>query len=122
MSRDSSVGPGAKPWRSPSWAIDRPLLRRLGHRPDERQRVPVSFPLVSPVVELSEAVCLISSFPALAGADLLVDEGEIILLEGPNGAGKSTLLRLCAGLLPLHQGGADRMARGCLAEVGDHIR
>lgn len=66
--------------------------------------MPVSFPLVSPVVELSEAVCLISSFPALAGADLLVDEGEIILLEGPNGAGKSTLLRLCAGLLPLHQG------------------
>lgn len=66
--------------------------------------VPVSFRRVSPVLTLSEAVCLLSSFPALAGASLTVDPGEVVLLEGPNGAGKSTLLRLAAGLLPLHTG------------------
>jgi heme ABC exporter ATP-binding subunit CcmA len=46
-------------------------------------------------------------FPALAGVDLDVDEGEIVLLAGPNGAGKTTLLRLCAGLLPLRAGQAE---------------
>jgi heme ABC exporter ATP-binding subunit CcmA len=46
-------------------------------------------------------------FPALAGVDLDVDEGEIVLLAGPNGAGKTTLLRLCAGLLPLRAGRAE---------------
>jgi heme ABC exporter ATP-binding subunit CcmA len=51
-------------------------------------------------------VCLLDRFPALAGADLDVDEGEVVLLSGPNGAGKSTLLRLLAGLLPLRSGTA----------------
>jgi heme ABC exporter ATP-binding subunit CcmA len=45
-------------------------------------------------------------FPALAGADLDVDEGEIVLLSGANGAGKTTLLRLLAGLIPLRSGTA----------------
>jgi ABC-type multidrug transport system ATPase subunit len=45
-------------------------------------------------------------FPALAGADLDVNEGETVLLSGPNGAGKSTLLRLVAGLVPLRAGSA----------------
>ncbi len=58
----------------------------------------------SPVVQLTGAVSLLGRFPALAGADLAIDAGEIALLEGPNGAGKSTLLRLCAGLAPLNQG------------------
>jgi heme ABC exporter ATP-binding subunit CcmA len=30
--------------------------------------------------------------------DLVIGEGEVLLLSGPNGAGKSTLLRLLAGL------------------------
>jgi len=38
-------------------------------------------------------------FPALAGVDLVVDQGQVVVLEGPNGAGKTSLLRLCAGLL-----------------------
>jgi heme ABC exporter ATP-binding subunit CcmA len=59
---------------------------------------------MSPVVELSQAVALVGRFPALAGVDLTVAPGEIVLIQGPNGAGKSTLLRLCAGLLPLHRG------------------
>jgi ABC-type multidrug transport system ATPase subunit len=46
-------------------------------------------------------------FPALAGVDLDVDEGEILLIAGPNGAGKTTLLRLCAGLVPLRTGSGE---------------
>jgi heme ABC exporter ATP-binding subunit CcmA len=59
-----------------------------------------------PVVSIRSAVCLLGRFPALAGADLDVDEGDILLLSGPNGAGKTTLLRLLAGLVPLHGGSA----------------
>jgi heme ABC exporter ATP-binding subunit CcmA len=50
---------------------------------------------------------MLGRFPALAGADLDVDRGEVVLLSGPNGAGKTTLLRLCAGLLPLRAGEAE---------------
>jgi heme ABC exporter ATP-binding subunit CcmA len=57
-----------------------------------------------PVVELAGAVAVLGSFPALAGASLTVQRGEIVLLRGPNGAGKTTLLRVCAGLLPLARG------------------
>lgn len=58
----------------------------------------------SPAVALRDAVALISDFPALAGLDLTVDRGEIVMLTGPNGAGKTTLLRVCAGLAPLARG------------------
>ncbi len=50
---------------------------------------------------------MLGRFPALAGADLDVEAGEIVLLAGANGAGKTTLLRLCAGLLPLRSGHAE---------------
>ncbi len=59
-----------------------------------------------PVIEMQGAISLINRFPALAGVDFRVDDGEIVLLRGPNGAGKSTLLRLCAGLAPLNDGSA----------------
>jgi heme ABC exporter ATP-binding subunit CcmA len=49
-------------------------------------------------VRLRAAVALLGSFPALAGASLDVDRGEVVLLQGANGAGKTTLLRVCAGL------------------------
>ena len=71
---------------------------------------------------------MLGRFPALAGADLDVETGEILLLSGPNGAGKTTLLRLCAGLLPLRAGQAEvlgvdlardrKRARASLALVG----
>lgn len=57
-----------------------------------------------PIVELCEAVAVLGPFPALAGVDLTVLPGEIVLLRGPNGAGKTTLLKLCAGLVPLERG------------------
>src|SRR5579863_2857082 len=57
-------------------------------------------------VLLRAAVCVTGRFPALAGVDLAVDQGEVVVLEGPNGAGKTSVLRVCAGLLPLTGGGA----------------
>ena len=56
------------------------------------------------VIELRDAVAVLGTFPALAGVDLTVNKGEIVLLRGPNGAGKTTLLKLCAGLVPLERG------------------
>jgi ABC-2 type transport system ATP-binding protein len=62
--------------------------------------------LNQPAVHLRSAVCLLGRYPALAGVDLDVAEGEVVLVAGPNGAGKTTLLRLLAGLLPLSAGTA----------------
>jgi heme ABC exporter ATP-binding subunit CcmA len=61
-------------------------------------------PVVEPVVQLAGVVAVVGGFPVLAGADLTVQRGEILLLRGPNGAGKTSLLRLCAGLLPVERG------------------
>ncbi|MBI3638384.1 ABC transporter ATP-binding protein [Candidatus Wolfebacteria bacterium] len=41
---------------------------------------------------------------ALDGADISIDEGEIVALMGPNGAGKSTALRAFFGLAPIASG------------------
>jgi heme ABC exporter ATP-binding subunit CcmA len=56
------------------------------------------------VIELTDVVAVLGSFPALAGVNLTVNRGEIVLLQGPNGAGKTSLLRVCAGLLPIERG------------------
>lgn len=61
---------------------------------------------MEPAVHLRDAVTLLGRFPALAGIDLVVAAGEIVLLRGPNGAGKTTVLRTCAGLLPVARGEA----------------
>jgi len=58
------------------------------------------------VVRFRGAICLLGRFPALAGVDLDVSAGEIVLLQGPNGAGKTTVLRACAGLVPVVDGEA----------------
>lgn len=59
---------------------------------------------MSLVVRLRSLVCLLGRFPALAGADLDVAPGEIVLVTGPNGAGKTTLVRVLAGLLSPYSG------------------
>ncbi|HVA42213.1 MAG TPA: heme ABC exporter ATP-binding protein CcmA [Acidimicrobiales bacterium] len=57
-------------------------------------------------VLLRNVVALAGRFPVLAGADLTVAPGQVVLLRGANGAGKTSLLRLCAGLLPVASGQA----------------
>lgn len=74
-------------------------------------------------IQLRSAVALLGRFPALAGFDLDVAPGELVLVEGPNGAGKTSLLRVCAGLLPLSGGrgsvlGADLARRQRPSGVG----
>jgi heme ABC exporter ATP-binding subunit CcmA len=61
---------------------------------------------MDPAVHFRAAVCLLGRFPALAGIDLDVERGEVVLLQGPNGAGKTTLLRAIAGLVPVTRGDA----------------
>jgi len=58
-------------------------------------------------VRLRSAVSLLGRFPALAGVDLDVAPGEIVLVQGANGAGKTTLLRACAGLAAFTAGEAE---------------
>jgi heme ABC exporter ATP-binding subunit CcmA len=72
-------------------------------------------------VLLRTAVCVTGRFPALAGVDLAVAQGEVVVLEGPNGAGKTSVLRVCAGLLPLT--GGDGSVLGCdLRREGPTLR
>jgi heme ABC exporter ATP-binding subunit CcmA len=59
---------------------------------------------MDPVIELNDVVAVLGQFPVLAGANLQVSRGEIVLLQGPNGAGKTSILRVCAGLLPIERG------------------
>ena len=61
---------------------------------------------MEPAVHLRGAVSLLGRFPALAGVDLDVGPGQVVLLRGPNGAGKTTLLRCCAGLGTISAGTA----------------
>ncbi|WP_432076742.1 ABC transporter ATP-binding protein [Streptomyces wuyuanensis] len=46
--------------------------------------------------------------PTVAGVDLTVPEGELVLLVGPSGVGKSTLLGAVSGLVPHFTGGTLR--------------
>ena len=62
---------------------------------------------MAPAVRFRSVVTLLGRFPVLAGVDLDVAEGEVLLVEGPNGAGKTTLLRTCAGLVPVTSGEAE---------------
>ncbi len=61
---------------------------------------------MAPVVQFRAAVALAGRFPALAGVDLSLQTGEVVVVVGANGAGKTSLLRACAGLLPVTSGEA----------------
>lgn len=50
-------------------------------------------------VEARDVRLSFGSTPALQGADLTVDAGEILAIMGPSGSGKTTLLHCLAGIL-----------------------
>lgn len=71
-----------------------------------------------------------ASEPALAGADVVIEPGEFVLITGPSGCGKTTLANLLNGLIPhLREGslegrvlvdGVDT-ARTSVGELGRHV-
>ena len=67
-------------------------------------------------IRLRAVVALSGRFPVLAGADLTVAAGEVVLLRGGNGAGKTSLLRVCAGLLPVARGRAEVLGYDLVAD------
>jgi putative ABC transport system ATP-binding protein len=57
------------------------------------------------IVEARDLVLSFGETPALRGANLSVERGEIVALMGPSGSGKSTLLHCLAGILVPDSGG-----------------
>ncbi len=61
---------------------------------------------MEPVIRFRSAVAFAGRFPVLAGVDLDVSGGDVVLLRGANGAGKTSILRAAAGLLRVVSGEA----------------
>ena len=76
---------------------------------------------MAPAVHLSNAVVLAGRFPVLAGVDLELDAGQVLVVLGHNGAGKTSLLRLLAGLVPLTSG-EGRILEHRLDDQARHVR
>jgi putative ABC transport system ATP-binding protein len=54
---------------------------------------------VSAIIEARDVVKSFGQTPALRGATIAVEQGEILAVMGPSGSGKSTLLHCLAGIL-----------------------
>ena len=78
-----------------------------------------AFSLKDTVVSWLRGRKLTSSFDALKGVDLRIDEGDSVAILGLNGSGKSTLLKLISGVMK--PDGGEVLTRGRVAgliEVG----
>jgi len=71
------------------------------------------------MIEVEGVAKRFGSTQALAGVDLVAEEGRVLALLGPNGAGKTTLVRILATLLKPDRGRAT--VAGCDV-VGDAAR
>jgi heme ABC exporter ATP-binding subunit CcmA len=54
----------------------------------------------------------------LAGVDVTLDRGELLLVTGPNGSGKTTLLRVLAGLVAPNGGELELPSRETIGYLG----
>jgi len=59
----------------------------------------MGIPMNTPIVEARDVRLSFGQTPALRGADISVQAGEIVAVMGPSGSGKSTLLHCLAGIL-----------------------
>lgn len=78
-----------------------------------------AFSLKDTVVSWIRGRRLTTSFDALRGVDLVIDEGDSVAILGLNGSGKSTLLKLISGVM--QPDGGEVLTRGRVAgliEVG----
>jgi ABC-type lipoprotein export system ATPase subunit len=65
------------------------------------------FDAMSKVLESSSLMVTFSDQVSLHFPPLVLEAGEMVLLQGPSGAGKSTWMHAIAGLTPFHRGTVD---------------
>jgi len=63
---------------------------------------------MAPIIEIQGLIKTYGTFKALNGIDLVVEEGEVVVIIGPSGSGKSTLIR-CVNQLEAHDKGSIRV-------------
>jgi putative ABC transport system ATP-binding protein len=71
---------------------------------DRSEGIEQSPPGMTSVIEARDVKLSFGPTPALRGASLTADKGEILAIMGPSGSGKSTLLHCLAGILVPDEG------------------
>ena len=69
------------------------------------------------MIEVEDVAKTFGTTQALAGIDLIADEGKVLALLGPNGAGKTTLVRILTTLLVPDRGRARVAGYDVVAEA-----
>lgn len=91
---------------------------RLASRPVDEPSVPAMRPQPAPLTIVDASMRYPDSeAPALVGASLAIDPGELVVVTGPSGGGKSTLLDVITGTAP-HATGGTRTGE---VRLGDHV-
>jgi putative ABC transport system ATP-binding protein len=77
---------------------------QTGGAPVTANRAIGAVPKTGDIVEARNLVKSFGQTPALRGASLTIQRGEIVAVTGPSGSGKSTLLHCLAGILVPEEG------------------